>query len=354
MTVDSLVRAVGAGHDDTAALAQLARSALAEGREEAALPLLLAVAPRRNEALVWQWAAVLQRSLDDHAAARVSFDHAARLAPRDPSIALGRAYVALESGDEAVALFEQARRLAPTDGQALIGLNAARLAAGRGDLALAELEAVLGQSPLWIDGHRQYAQLEALAGNPAAAAQSLARALTAHPGQTALWLELCDLHTRREDYAQLLAAVSDALARGQPAEAFRHFGAIAAGELRDPSAEQLLSAASAEHDPRLRAWRIRHLLRSGRADQAAPLVEQELRSERAPFVWPYASLVWRILGDPRHSWLKATRGWCRWPTSPPTCRRSTTSPATCAKSTRIPGSISTSRCAAAARPTARC
>ncbi|MEO5972402.1 MAG: putative 2OG-Fe(II) oxygenase [Sphingomicrobium sp.] len=303
MTVDALIRSVGAGQDGTEALLQLARSALAEGKEETALPFLLAAAPRRREALLWQWAGILQRALDEHADALVSFAEAAKLAPRDPSIALGRAYVALEAGVESIPSFELARRLAPADGQVLIGLNAARLAAGQAGLALADLDAVLDRGPLWIDGHRQYAQLRALSGDPASAALSLERALARHPDQTVLWHELCDLHVRREDYAQLLVAVGRALSGGQPAAQFSNHGAIAAGELGDPSAEQLLSAAAVDRDPRLRAWRLRLLLRSGRAAEVLPLIDQELRSERASYVWPYAALAWRMTGDPRHEWL---------------------------------------------------
>jgi cytochrome c-type biogenesis protein CcmH/NrfG len=135
------------GRSDPDALAELARAALADGEEERALPYLAAATASAPNARLWQWKGLLERGLDAHGAALSSFATAARLAPSDPSIAHGRAQVALEAGVDAVAFFEQANRLAGVNADILLGLAAARTAAGRGDHAAAELDKILTQAP---------------------------------------------------------------------------------------------------------------------------------------------------------------------------------------------------------------
>jgi len=125
------LEAAKAGHASAEQLGELARSALAEQREDEVLPLLGNAAT--SDARLWQWKALLERALDEHADALNSFAQAARLAPADAGIAHGHARVALEAGVPAVELFERALRLAPNDPQIYLGLNAARIAAGHGE-----------------------------------------------------------------------------------------------------------------------------------------------------------------------------------------------------------------------------
>ncbi|HVI05900.1 MAG TPA: hypothetical protein VM711_07395, partial [Sphingomicrobium sp.] len=94
MTFRAILDAVESGTRDLDTLDDLARAALAEGEEEAALPRLLPAAERSNAALLWQWTGLLQRSLDDHEAAIQSFALAASRAPNDAGIAHGQARVA--------------------------------------------------------------------------------------------------------------------------------------------------------------------------------------------------------------------------------------------------------------------
>ena len=52
-------------------------------------------------------------------------------------------------------------------------------------------------------------------------------------------------------------------------------------------------------------WHVRHLLRTGQAQQAIALIDRELDGPRAEQFWPYASIAWRLVGDPRSDWLDA-------------------------------------------------
>ena len=292
--------------DDQEALADLAEAALREGEEEQAIPLLARRLAQSPEARLFQWKGLLERSIDEHAEALNSFDHAARLDPANARIAHGRARVALEAGVPAEALFEQALRLAPSDGSALLGLVAARLVAGHGERAEAELDRVLDRSPLWVEGHMQLAQLRSMLGKRELARSSLDRELQRDPSRTILWRAVFDLAVKSDNFDALDAAI----ARAQDAEVADSvtlpYRAIAAAELqRFAEADRLFAENGAASGPALAIWKVRHLLRSGRPDQALPIIDGELAGPGAAHMWPYAALAWRVLGDPRWDWLFA-------------------------------------------------
>ena len=297
-----------AGQGGPDEIAELACDALEQGEEEAAAPIVLDAAARYRDARLWQWAGLLHRALDEHATAIDCLTTAARLAPADARIAHAQAHVALEAGVDAEALFERARQLAPDNGAILIGMTAARMAAGHGAEALHELEGILEAAPLWIEGHMQYAQLSALLGRHSSASASLDRATARLPGEPTLWLARCDLSVRREAYPELLEVVARAEAAGVAGTDVGYYRAVAAGEVSDPGADRLLSAAAATADPALAVWRTRHLLRQGRIRESIDFIDRELRSDRRQTMWPYAAIAWRLAGDPRSAWLEDRPG----------------------------------------------
>lgn len=305
MSFRARLDAVTQGAADPDSFAELAREALGEGEEETAIPLVLAAAGRWRDALLWQWTGLLQRSLDEHEAAFESFANASRLAPADAKIAHGHARVALEAGRDAVALFERARDLAPADGEVLVGLAAARMARQDGERGAAELEAVLGRSPLWIAGHQQLAQLWATLGRPDRATASLERSLANLPTDERLWTALFGIHLRREDFGALAADVERARGAGVPGTALSAYEAIAAAELDDATyPPALFEPTGPVNDAVFGIWRIRHLLRVGAVGEALPIIDRELETERAAMIWPYASIAWRMAGDLRAQWLE--------------------------------------------------
>jgi len=288
--------AARAGRATGEQLGELARAALAEQREEEVLSLLGQYAG--TDARLWQWKGLLERALDEHAEAFKSFTEAARLAPADAGIAHGRARVALEAGIPAVDLFERALRLAPNDPQTYLGLNAGRIAAGRGEEAEAELDAILVRSPLWLDGHRQFAQVRSLLGKREQAFDSLSRAIADHPGQPALWHALFDLYVQAEDYARLDEALQKASASGVSRETFGSYQFIASSELGQADAADKLRAADVPP-----VWLVRHALRNDRIEQAVALIDTEIGGTRTADIWPYAETTWRMSGDQRLDWL---------------------------------------------------
>ena len=302
MTFAVALAAARARPHDRQALELLASEAIESGEEEAALPFIEAAVGAQPSARLWQWKALLERALDRHGEALRSFEAAAALAPADAGIAHGLARTALEAGLPAEQLFERARELAPHDEQVIAGLVAARLASGHGAEAERELAGVVARSPGWIDGHLQLAQLRSMLGRTARIAQSIDEALGASPRSAGLWLALFDLHIKSEAFGDLDAAIAAARKQGIAENLLDRYAAVAAAELgRTEEADRLFDRWT---DGSERIWRIRHLLRSGRAEESLPLIDAELAGERASEAWPYASIAWRLTNDARSQWLE--------------------------------------------------
>jgi tetratricopeptide (TPR) repeat protein len=301
VSFETMLAAASARPADRQLLAELAKESLEAGKEERALPLLARATGDQADARLWQWKGLLERALDMHEAALVSFGEAARLAPGDPSIAHGYARVALEAGVDAEALYEHALRLAPRDGQLVVGLAAARLGAGHGEKAVSELESILDRSPLWIEGHMQLAQLRAMLGRKDEAGKSIRRALARYPRDAGLWQGLLDLALKQEDYAALEPLVAEA--RQSAAQMIAGYAFIAASELGRSDAEVLHDVAT-RSGADLPVWRVRQLIRSGRLDEAGELIDREIEAGRCDSIWPYAAIAWRSLGDARSEWLE--------------------------------------------------
>jgi tetratricopeptide (TPR) repeat protein len=300
-----VMEALGAGGDDLDRLDDLARAALAEGEEEIALGPLTRAAERTQEALLWQWVGLLNRSLDQHEIAISAFARASQLAPRDAAIAHGHARVTLEAGLDATELFLLARALAPTDGNVLLGLAAARTAVGQGAIAAKELQAALDRSPDWTDGYQPLAQLLSTLGQKDKAAEALEAALVRFPRNLALWTTLLAMDVRREDYAGLDRDVRRAAAAGIDADSLALYRAILAAELDEETfPPALFDGAPGSIRPMLQVWQVRHLLRAGAVDAALPLIDRALKSHNAAAFWPYASVAWRLSLDPRSQWLE--------------------------------------------------
>lgn len=287
----------------------LARLALERGEEDGAVAEVEAGAAQYRDARLWQWTGLLRRALEETGGAIAAFGEASRLAPDDAGIAHGLARVLFEGGCDARAAYARARALAPADGDVLVGETAARMAQGDGNRAAAELGDLVSQNPLWVQGHFQLAQLVALLGYPALATRSLDEALARNPGDVGLWRALIDLAVRREAFEELQEVAARAGHAGLPPEEVRLASAIAATELGAiAQADSLFGALPADVAP---IWRIRHLLRSGRAIEALPLIDREVASERGAAAWPYALAAWRLVGDARAIWLAGNDGFVR-------------------------------------------
>lgn len=270
------------------------------------MPLVAAAAHAvGNDPALWQWTALLHRALDENEAALAAFLQVQKLRPNDAKAAHGHALAALALGRPAVALFEHAWRLAPNDGEALLGIANARHADGDLAGAIAGLDALLVQHPRWLPGHHLAAHLRWLSGDRAGFTASLERALQAAPRDHGLWHALILLLLQAERYEAVLDAVGRGRAAAGPQLFFDANEAAAAAELGDvETADRIFAAIGEIDDMPFAVRRVRHLLRSGRIEQAAALAERWTSRPDANLIWPYAGLAWRLLGDPRWAWLE--------------------------------------------------
>lgn len=294
--------------DDPVALERLARQALDDGSEAEAAAVLRAAAERAgDDAALWYWVATLDRALDRHETALAAFDRAAALAPNSPPIAFGRALAAFEAGLDAVALFEEADRLNPRNGALMLCMGAARYAAGDGARAIFDLDTTLAVSPGWIEGHHALARQRAMMGEGAAATASIERALAGWPRDFNLWEALIQTLSQAERFAEM----PDAIRRGRAAIGDHVFfdasEAIALSETGDAASADALFAKLPEAGEEIAVRRVRHWLRTGRVEQALPLIERWAVGEGAASMWPYAAIGWRLTGDPRLGWLEDPR-----------------------------------------------
>jgi tetratricopeptide (TPR) repeat protein len=280
--------------------------ALEAGLEEEALSRVeAAIRLHPRDPRLWQIAGLLHRQIDDLAPALDAFRRAAALAPGDARIAHSLARVHLEAGLPAVDLFNAAWRLAPNDGDLILGLLAA-LRAERGvAAALDAAEGILSQHALWIPGHDLAARLRWEMGERETFTLSLDRAIAAQPRNLDLWTGLILALIHGELYDRVLDAVGRGRAAAGPAAIFDVNEAVARSELGEGKAvDPLFARLERLDDPTVRVRHVRHLLRTGRPEEAALLAWRMRETPAANLFWPYLALAWRMTGDARWAWLE--------------------------------------------------
>lgn len=280
-------------------------AALSNGHEAEALPVVAAAARLYSKIpQLWQVLGLLHRALGDLRPALRALATAARLAPADARIAHAHARAVMEAGLPSLALFDKAWALSPSDGELIISRTAAQLAEGRAVEAGRQLEVMLEGNPLWLPGHAGLARIRWMAGDQERFTSSYERALSAAPQDMSLRLALLDTLIAAERYQQAAAAATAARGAVGPHPALDVIEAICASELGDAvRADRLFEALRPPCEIPATIARIRHLLRTGRADAAAAVAEPLVTGPAADQIWPYLSVAWRLTQDPRSQWL---------------------------------------------------
>lgn len=294
------------GLKDPNAALQAALAARDAGREEKGMAIIRAGLRRwPGDARFWQVLGLLERARQDSAAAMKALARAAAMAPGDARIAHGLARVTLEAGLPALALFERARSLAPNDPEILIGRASAQMAEGRLDEAIADLTTLMRRNPAWLEGHRLLSQLHWMAGEREVAMASYERGVAALPGNLDLWVAYIEAYDQAGMYAEADAVVAKARAALGDHIFLDFCEALCASETGDNGrADRLFARVADETDVRVATRHIRHLVRTGRPDQAVARATPYLATPDAHQVWPYVSIAWRLMGDSRWEWLE--------------------------------------------------
>jgi len=295
------------GKSDPAAILAEAIAALDTSRAEAMLPAIeqaLRVTP--TDFRLWHVHGLIHRQHGRRELALPSLERAASLAPAVPIIAHALARTRCEAGLESVEAYGRALQLAPGDPSIIAGMTSAFFASGQTDDAIAGLAQILGRSPLWVEGHRLLGDLRWMNGERDGFARSFDAALKLHPTHYGLRREQILVLAHAERWDDLLAAIADGRQAMGDQPLFDANEATCRSELGDiKTADALFARFEAPDDAPVQLRRVRHLLRSGRADQALPLIDPWLEDPaQARNFYPYAGAAWRLTGDPRWQWLE--------------------------------------------------
>ena len=287
-----------------------ASQALATGEAEKGLA---AVSPfiRRGTANygLWNVHGLLLRQLDRREEAIRSLSRAAQLAPSSPKIAHALARTLFEAGVPSLQAYGRALKLAPTDTEILSGMTSAFVVEGEVDAAISGLERILSRSPHWVDGHVHLAKLRWAQGDRENFARSFEAAVEAMPQNLELWRQyiIALLHAARWD--DVLAVIAKGRAAIGEQLLFAANEAIAYAEIAEfDKAEELFAPLRDVEDGTVQVRRVRHYLRWGRPADADAVIGKWTGRPEAFMFWPYASIAWRMLDDPRWQWLEGEEG----------------------------------------------
>lgn len=209
-----------------------------------------------------------------------------------------------ETGRPAAADFAVARALAPGDAALIRGHAGALAAEGEGAEALALMRRTLAERPDWVEGQSYAAILHRLLGAEGREDAGFAQACRAQPHNLALRLGWFYGLAKAKDWDAARAVIADGvrLLGDAPAlEVARLYLAAESGKADDRP--DLFDGVADRADAGLALARVRHALRCGAPDRAAPIAQAQIATPSGSLFWPYLSLSWRLLGDARAYWL---------------------------------------------------
>lgn len=265
------------------------------------------IAPSNSKA--WQCLGVVQRELGQSSAAARSLDLAVELDPNNLQAVHARALLEAECGRPAAAFYKKAHALAPDQPEIVLGLAVAHYEEGDAGSALSLLEGLTTKRPDWVKGHAALAQMRWQLGDTQSFAKSFDEALARRPDDLELRVGQFGTLMRAGRYEEVLARLPHARAAVDADELFDRYEAVCASETGDfDRADRAFELQRDSADIGLQIARVRHLLRTRRDHAAAQLAEVLVRTDAANEAWPYLSIAWRLIDDPRSRWLNGENG----------------------------------------------
>ena len=254
---------------------------------------------------LWHIKGLIHREQEQREHAIPALRRAAELAPSEPLVAHGYARTLLEAGLPSVEPFARAMRLAPTNTEVVMGRASAIVAEGRISDAIQGLETVLRRSPLWTEGHVLLASLRWVDGEREGFTRSFDEALVAHANSLDLRREQMVTLMHAEQFGEVLERIEQGRRMFGEQPLFTAHEAVVRSETGDvEAADRLFGEISSLGVANLDVRLVRHLLRSGRPEQACAVLDKWLDTAEQDTFWPYAPTAWRMTGDPRAEWLE--------------------------------------------------
>jgi len=291
---------------DTPRAIELGLALVREGRGRAAIRLAeKALAHARGHPGLWQILGLAARLDQRSALALRAFSEAARLNPSDALIAQSFAQAALEAGKPAIDLFRNAAALSPANAAVLQGLSAALVAENRASEAVSGMHQLLEANPLWIEGHKTYAQIAGQVGSAGDPRATIRKALQRFGRNAELHRSLIALDFELGDFEAAISHLDHASSMLGDSRWITNWLAFAASETgRIKQADHYFKQMYAPRDIDEAFRKVRHYVRTKRIDRASALAEEWRLHDPTGILWPYFSIIWRSTGDDRWCWLE--------------------------------------------------
>ena len=296
---------LGAPRGDGDSLFRDATEAWESRNFESILPRIERALRSSRDHRLWHIHGLMLRELERRAEALPSLQRAAELAPDNANMWRSLARTLYEAGLPSLQAYGRALRLQPGTPEIVSEMTFAFVNEGRVHDAIEGLARIVERSPLWVDGHVMLAKLRWMEGEREGFTRSFDEALAKHPQALDLWREqiIALLHAGHWD--RLFATIEAGRAAIGDTPVFAVNEAVAHAELGHTEiADRLFAPLADSQEVGVQVRRARHFIRSGRLAQAAELIEAWLGRPEAFFLWPYASIVWRLTNDPRWEWLE--------------------------------------------------
>lgn len=276
------------------------------GRAASAVPIIEAALERHPDHLrLWHVLGLLYRAEENSAEAMRAFRKAVDIAPTDPKVTHALARVTMEAGQPAKELFDEAWQYSPGDASLIMGRAAAQSAIGEIEAAISDIDDILKNNPLWLEGQDLLANLRWMNGERDGFTAGFERALAAHPNSDALWFRLINALCQVDRFGDADAVVERARKHVSDTRALDISEAICASELGDVErADRLFDRVAPYTEMPLAVRYMRHMLRTGRPEKAARCGEERAQDADSNEMWPYLGLAWRMTDDPRWEWLE--------------------------------------------------
>ena len=301
---DSYRRAlrVRPGHADTLVNLALTEQGLGETTAARdALDQALRAAP--DHARAWQALGALLTDTDDLAGAAAAFDKVLQAQPQNLLALRGRAQAEGGMGSDAAPFYARALAIAPGDPRIALEAAIAQQQAGAPEIAAGRLEALVATHPDFAEAHAALSRLRWQAGDTEGLTRTYDAALAQRPNDAQLWLGCLGALMRAGWPDAVLARLEAARpALGPLAVGLEAAAATDTGDLA--RAEAAFARTDPAADPGLRLAYLRFLLRAGRPDAAAAFASAIVERFADPSAWPYLATAWRLLDDPRWTWLE--------------------------------------------------
>jgi tetratricopeptide (TPR) repeat protein len=262
------------------------------------------IARRPSERSLLTALGVMKREADERDDAALVFDYLLKTDSHDQNALYSRALVELERGGDATPFFRQALSSSSAQPQVLLGYAAALHQQGKAKAAIALLEPVVSRPPLWLEGLKALARMRWDLGETDFTFD-YTEALKRDSTHKELWAAFLGQLASGLHFSRVLAELPKARRDAGNQPIFDLLEAQALTETgRHEDAERLFHKIGIVSDPSFIPVKLRFLIRTGRAQEAAVLGEGFIGSSGAAYIWPLLGIAWRILEDPRWGWLE--------------------------------------------------